>query len=50
MSAITFEEAAEVERLLVELGRFNPDGAADQGFESLGYSDENGSFLGRRVA
>ncbi|MEU2111498.1 hypothetical protein [Streptomyces sp. NPDC019507] len=50
MSALTFEEAAELERLVTELGRFDPDSTADQGFEALGYDDERGSFLGRRVA
>ncbi|WP_371671204.1 hypothetical protein OG985_28450 [Streptomyces sp. NBC_00289] len=50
MSALTFEEAAELERLTIELGRFDLDSAAEQGFESLGYDDERGAFLGRRLA
>ncbi|WP_327431400.1 hypothetical protein [Streptomyces sp. NBC_01236] len=49
MSAITFEEAAEYERLVTELGRFDLDTAAGAGFESLGYDDDKGWFVGSRV-
>ncbi|MCX5237204.1 hypothetical protein OG824_18560 [Streptomyces prunicolor] len=49
MNAITFEEAAEYERLVTELGRFDLDTAAGAGLESLGYDDNKGWFVGSRV-
>ncbi|WP_369186475.1 hypothetical protein [Streptomyces sp. R08] len=50
MTALTFEEAAEHERLLTELGRFSPDTAEGAGLESLGYDHDQGWFVGRRAA
>ncbi|SNS50925.1 hypothetical protein [Actinacidiphila glaucinigra] len=50
MSALTFEEAAEYERLVEELGRFDPETAPAAGLESLGYDDDKGWFVGRRAA
>ncbi|MCD7438965.1 hypothetical protein K4B79_12095 [Streptomyces lincolnensis] len=49
MSALTYEEAAEYERLVEELGRFDHETAGSAGLESLGYDDHKGWFLGRRV-
>ncbi|EFL15303.1 hypothetical protein [Streptomyces sp. C] len=49
MNATTFEEAAEYERLVEELGRFDPASAGSAGLESLGYDDDKGWFVGRRV-
>ncbi|MGV9312569.1 hypothetical protein ACWDR0_10275 [Streptomyces sp. NPDC003691] len=50
MNAWVFEEAAEHERLLIELGRFTPETAGDAGLHSLGYRSDRGWFAGRRAA
>ncbi|MEV3858499.1 hypothetical protein AB0J38_29815 [Streptomyces sp. NPDC050095] len=50
MSAVTFEEAAELERLSIELGRFTYVSAACAGLDSLGYDEDKGWFVGRRAA
>ncbi|MFF7254771.1 hypothetical protein [Streptomyces microflavus] len=50
MTAVTFEEAAELERLTTELGRFSLETAAGAGLDSLGYDDDRGWFVGRRTA
>ncbi|NWF28269.1 hypothetical protein HW130_18675 [Streptomyces sp. PKU-EA00015] len=50
MTAITFEEVAERERLIRELGRFDLSTAAGQGLDELGYDDDKGWFVGRRVS
>ncbi|WP_282703773.1 hypothetical protein [Streptomyces sp. CC219B] len=49
MNAITYEEAAEYERLVEELGRFDSETAGAAGLDSLGYDDRKGWFVGRRV-
>ncbi|MFI0985002.1 hypothetical protein [Streptomyces exfoliatus] len=46
---ITFEEEAERERLVFELGRFDAETAGGAALESLGYDDDKGWFTGRRV-
>ncbi|RPF45765.1 hypothetical protein EDD96_2329 [Streptomyces sp. Ag109_G2-6] len=50
MNALTYEEEAERERLVLELGRFDPETAAGAGLDSLGYDDDKGWFVGRRAA
>lgn len=50
MTALTYEEEAERERLLTELGRFDLETAAGAGLESLGYHDQKGWFVGRRAS
>ncbi|MFE5971372.1 hypothetical protein ACFQ64_04320 [Streptomyces sp. NPDC056460] len=49
MIAVTFEEEAERNRLVIELGRFDLSTAAGQGLDELGYDDDRGWFVGRRV-
>ncbi|MGW0705066.1 hypothetical protein ACWD4G_03660 [Streptomyces sp. NPDC002643] len=49
MNATTYEEAAEYERLVEELGHFDAETAGAAGLESLGYDDRKGWFVGRRV-
>jgi hypothetical protein len=49
MNAVTYEEAAEYERLVEELGRFDLETAGAAGLETLGYDDRKGWFVGRRV-
>ncbi|MGP3686264.1 hypothetical protein ACTVZO_16415 [Streptomyces sp. IBSNAI002] len=49
MITATFEEQAERDRLIAELGRFDLSTAAGQGLDELGYDDDKGWFVGRRV-
>ncbi|WP_412076917.1 hypothetical protein ACLF6K_17555 [Streptomyces xanthophaeus] len=49
MITVTFEEEAERNRLVIELRRFDLSTAAGQGLDELGYDDDKGWFVGRRV-
>ncbi|MBT2544527.1 hypothetical protein J7E99_28465 [Streptomyces sp. ISL-44] len=49
MITVTFEEEVERDRLIVELGRFDLSTATSQGLDELGYDDDKGWFVGRRV-
>lgn len=49
MITVTFEEEAERDWLIVELGRFDLSAATGQRLDELGYDDDKGWFVGRRV-